>query len=61
MVRAALVVGTTDGALNEAEEKAVRQICDVLGLELADLKRPVKRREDEDDDEDEDEDEDSEE
>ena len=55
VVRAALAVGTTDGALNPAEEKAVRQLCDVLGLELTDLKRPVKRREDEDDD-DEDED-----
>ena len=54
VVRAALVVGSTDGALTPAEGKVVRQLCDVLGLELTDLKRPVKRREDEDDDEDED-------
>ena len=54
IVRAALVVGTSDGALKPAEEKAVGKLCDVLSLELVDLKRPVKRREDEDDDEDED-------
>ena len=56
VVRAALAVGTTDGALNPAEEKAVRQLCDVLGLELTDLKRPVKRREDEDDEDEDEED-----
>jgi hypothetical protein len=32
----------------------VRQLCDVLGLETDDLKRPVKRRQDLDEDEDED-------
>ncbi len=55
VVRAALVVGSSDGVLKPGEEKAVRQLCDVLGLELTDLKRPVKRREDEDEDDDEEE------
>ena len=48
VVRAALAVASSDGALTPAEDKAVRQLCDALGLELSDLKRPVKRREDED-------------
>jgi tellurite resistance protein TerB len=52
VVRAALAVASTDGILKPAEEKAVRQLCDVLGLEVAELKKPVKRREDEDDAED---------
>ena len=54
VVRAALAVATTDGVLTPAEEQAVRQLCDVLGFELAELKQPVKRREDDPDDEEED-------
>ena len=54
VVRAALAVGTTDGVLSEAEEAAVKRLCDTLGLELTDLKQPVKRREDEDDDDEDD-------
>ena len=56
VVRAALAIASTDGTLKPQEEQAVRQLCDELGLELDELKRPVKRRTDEDDDEDEDED-----
>ena len=59
VVRAALAVASTDGVLSPAEEKAVTQLCEALGLELAEIRKPVKRREDEDeDDEDEDVDED---
>ena len=54
VVRAALAVASTDGTLTPEEERAVRQLCDVLGLETDDLKRPVKRRQDLDEDEDED-------
>ena len=53
-MRAALAIASTDGTLKPQEEQAVRQLCDELGLELDELKRPVKRRTDEDDDEDED-------
>jgi tellurite resistance protein TerB len=53
IVRAALAVGSSDGVLNPAEEKAVGQLCDALGLELGELQRPVKRREDEDDEDEE--------
>jgi tellurite resistance protein TerB len=56
VVRAALAIASTDGTLKPHEEQAVRQLCDELGLELDELKRPVKRRTDEDDDEDEDDD-----
>jgi tellurite resistance protein TerB len=51
VVRAALAVASTDGVLSPAEEQAVRQLCDALGFELAELKRPVKHREDDPDDE----------
>ena len=57
VVRAALAVASTDGVLSPAEEKAVTQLCEALGLELAEIRKPVKRREDdegEDDDVDED-------
>jgi tellurite resistance protein TerB len=50
VVRAALAVASTDGALTAEEERAARQLCDALGIEPDDLKRPVKRREDEDED-----------
>lgn len=48
VVRAALAIASTDGALKPEEEQAVRQLCDTLGLEPGELKQPVKRREDED-------------
>jgi tellurite resistance protein TerB len=51
VVRTALAVASTDGVLSPADEKAVTQLCEVLGLELAEVKKPVKRREDEDEDE----------
>ncbi len=54
VIRAALVVGTTDGVLSEAEAAMVKRLCDTLGLDLKDLKQPVKRRHDDPDDEDED-------
>jgi tellurite resistance protein TerB len=54
VVRAALVVGTTDGVLSEAEEAMVKRLCDTLGLETKDLRQPVKRRHDDLDDEEED-------
>ena len=54
VIRAALVVGTTDGVLSEAEEAAVKRLCDTLGLDLKDLKQPVKRRHDDPDEDDED-------
>lgn len=55
VVRAALAVASTDGTLTAEEERAVRQLCDALGIEPDELKRPVKRRVDDDeDDEDED-------
>lgn len=50
VVRAALAVASSDGTLTPEEERAVRQLCDALGLEPDELKRPVKRREDEDED-----------
>jgi tellurite resistance protein TerB len=52
VVRAALAVASTDGTLTSEEERAVRQLCDALGLEADELKRPVKRRADEDEDDD---------
>ena len=57
LVRAALAIASTDGVLTPAEEQAVHKLCDTLGIELAELKRPVKRRVVEDDDEEEDEEE----
>jgi tellurite resistance protein TerB len=53
IVRAALAVASMDGVLSPADEKAVTQLCEVLGLELAEVKKPVKRREDEDEEPDE--------
>ena len=37
-----------------AEEAAVKRLCDTLGLDLKDLKQPVKRRHDDPDEDDED-------
>lgn len=50
VVRGALAVASRDGTLTPEEERAVRQLCDALGLEPDELKQPVKRREDEDED-----------
>lgn len=48
IIRGALAVATTDGILGPAEEKAVGRLCDVLGLEVAEVRKPVERhREDE--------------
>lgn len=43
IVRAALAVASTDGALGPAEEKAVGRLCDVLGLEVAEIRQPVRK------------------
>ena len=53
VMRAALVIASTDGTLTPEEERAARQLCEALGLESDELKRPVKRREDEDEEDDE--------
>lgn len=56
IVRAALAVGSRDGVLSAAEEKAVDTLCDALGLEVDELRQPVRRaREDEPPEEDEEE------
>lgn len=48
ILRGALAVASTDGILSPAEEKAVGRLCDVLGLEDTELRKPVERhREDE--------------
>lgn len=48
IVRAALAVGSRDGVLSAAEEKAVDTLCDALGLEVDELRQPGRRaREDE--------------
>ena len=60
VVRGAIAIASSDGVLSQAEEQAVRRLCHVLGIEPAELRRPVKRREDEDE-EDDDEDEESDE
>lgn len=56
IVRAALAVASTDGALSPAEEQAVQALCGTLGLEVNELRQPRPRRhqrdeEDEDADE----------
>lgn len=43
IVRAALAVGSTDGVLSPAEEKAATRICDVLGLDTDEVRRPVRK------------------
>ena len=53
-MRAALAVASTDGTLKPAEEQAVRQLCDELGLELDEPEAAREASHDEDDDEDED-------
>ena len=56
IVRAAVAVASTDGTLSPAEEKAVARLCDVLALEINDIRKPVthRRREDRDEDDEED-------
>ena len=56
IVRAALAVGSTDGVLSPAEETAVGRLCDALGLEPEELRKPIKKehRVDPDDEEDDD-------
>jgi tellurite resistance protein TerB len=53
IVRAALAVASTDGTLGPAEEKAVARLCNVLALEIDEIRKPVthRRREDRDLDE----------
>jgi tellurite resistance protein TerB len=53
VMRAALVIASTDGTLTPEEERATRQLCEALGLETDELKRPVRRREDDDTEDDE--------
>ena len=55
LIRAAIAVASKDGSLTAAEEKAVRQLCYVLGLEVGELKQPARRGQDEDAGEEEDE------
>ena len=43
IVRSAVAVASRDGALSAAEEKAVNSLCDALGLEVDDLRKPVRR------------------
>lgn len=54
IVRSALAVASTDGVLGPAEEKAVGRLCDVLGLEIDEIRKPVHRHREEDPDADED-------
>lgn len=59
IVRAALAVGSTDGTVTPAEEQAVQTLCDTLGLDADELRKPIPRRRherDEDAEEDEEED-----
>jgi tellurite resistance protein TerB len=49
ILRGALAVASRDGTLSPAEEKALNRLCDVLGLEIDELKKPVQRRHDEPD------------
>jgi tellurite resistance protein TerB len=51
VVRAALAAASSDGALGPEEEKAVQSLCDALGLEVDELKQPVRRRREEPDEE----------
>lgn len=44
IVRAALAVASTDGTLSPAEEKAVARLCDVLALEISEIRKPVTHR-----------------
>ena len=53
ILRAALAVASRDGALTPAEEQAVQRLCDVLGLEVKELKERVRRDLDEDDEDEE--------
>lgn len=53
IIRAAIAVASKGGSLSAAEEKAVRQLCDVLGLEVGELKQPARRGQDAGEDEDE--------
>jgi tellurite resistance protein TerB len=43
IVRGALVVASSDGALSPTEEQAVGRLCDALGLEVDELRKPVAR------------------
>lgn len=48
IVRGALAVASIDGSLSPAEEKAVGRLCDVLGLEIKDVRKPVQHHREED-------------
>ena len=48
VVRAALAIASTDGTLKPQRSRRCATSATTLGLELKDLKRPVKRRNDED-------------
>lgn len=43
IVRSAVAVASSDGALSPAEQKAVERLCDVLGLEVMEIRKPVKK------------------
>jgi tellurite resistance protein TerB len=57
IVRGALAVASIDGSLSPAEEKAVGRLCDVLGLEIKEVRNPVQRHREDNSGADEDEDE----
>lgn len=44
ILRGALAVASSDGTLSPAEEAAVHRLCDALGLEVDELKKPVQPR-----------------
>ncbi len=54
VVRSAIAVGSNDGVLGPAEEKAVGRLCDVLGLEVSEVRKPVVRHREDDPDADDD-------
>jgi tellurite resistance protein TerB len=49
VVRAALAAASSDGILGPEEEKAVQALCDALGVEVDELRQPVRRRREESD------------
>jgi ABC-type sugar transport system substrate-binding protein len=43
VLRSALAVASSNGVLSPAEEAATRRLCEVLGLEVNELRKPVER------------------
>lgn len=55
ILRSALAVASVDGTLTAREEQALQRLCDMLGLEVNELKERVRREDLEDEEEDEEE------